>query len=83
MTPERPQLITQAMLEMVPVSSDIEWYMLLCTQCGNGDLWMPFEDAASRGHWAAEHTRLTTLPKQVPHTKYRVVDIPHEAKKDG
>lgn len=35
------------------------FYLLVCQECGNGDLVMPFGSAAERGHWAAEHTRGT------------------------
>lgn len=37
------------------------YYVLACLECGDPDepLLMPFESAAARGKWAAEHTRAT------------------------
>ena len=35
------------------------FYLLVCRECGNGDLVMPFGSAAERGKWAAEHTKAT------------------------
>ena len=35
------------------------FYVLVCRDCGNGDLPMPFSSPAERGKWAAEHTRRT------------------------
>lgn len=35
------------------------FYLLICRECGNGDLIMPFGSAADRGKWAAEHTCAT------------------------
>jgi len=35
------------------------FYVLVCRQCGNGNLAMPFTSAAERGKWAAGHTRAT------------------------
>lgn len=35
------------------------FYLLVCRECGNGRLVMPFGSAAERGEWAAEHTRAT------------------------
>jgi hypothetical protein len=43
------------------VTSDASevFYLLVCRDCGNGDLVMPFGSAEERGKWAAGHTRLT------------------------
>jgi hypothetical protein len=35
------------------------FYLLVCRECGNGDLVMPFDSPAERGKWAAAHTRGT------------------------
>jgi len=35
------------------------FYVLVCRDCGNGDLPMPFGSTAERGKWAAQHTRAT------------------------
>lgn len=35
------------------------FYLLVCRDCGDGDLVMPFDSAAERGKWAAGHTRAT------------------------
>lgn len=32
------------------------FYLLICRECGDGDLVMPFGSAAERGKWAAGHT---------------------------
>jgi hypothetical protein len=33
------------------------FYLLICRECGNGDLVMPFDSPAERGKWAGAHTR--------------------------
>jgi hypothetical protein len=33
------------------------FYLLVCRECGDGDLIMPFGSAEERGEWAAAHTR--------------------------
>ncbi len=35
------------------------FYLLVCRECGSGDLVMPFTSQASRGKWADGHTRGT------------------------
>jgi hypothetical protein len=35
------------------------FYLLVCRECGNGDLVMPFGSAEERGKWAGAHTRGT------------------------
>jgi hypothetical protein len=35
------------------------FYHLVCWECGNGDLVMPFDSPAERGKWAGAHTRGT------------------------
>jgi len=35
------------------------FFLLVCRECGNGDLVMPFDSPAERGKWAAGHTRGT------------------------
>ena len=35
------------------------FYLLVCRDCGDGKLVMPFASAAERGKWAAEHTEGT------------------------
>ena len=39
--------------------TDGTWYVLVCRECGNGGLPMPFESAEARGKWASDHTRAT------------------------
>lgn len=39
--------------------NDGTFYMLVCRDCGGGDLPMPFSTPAERGKWAAAHTRTT------------------------
>jgi hypothetical protein len=36
-----------------------KFYLLVCRECGNGDLVMPFGSAEERGKWAGGHTRGT------------------------
>jgi hypothetical protein len=48
--------------------ADREIFMLVCRQCGDGHLVMPFRSAAERGKWAAAHTEGTG------HDKWRVAD---------
>lgn len=36
-----------------------KFYLLVCRECGNGDLVMPFDSPAERGKWAGAHTRGT------------------------
>jgi hypothetical protein len=50
------------------------WYVLVCRECGNGDLPMPFESAEARGRWAAAHTKGTG------HDRWLVVDQEETAK---
>lgn len=33
-----------------------KFYVLVCRDCGDGDLPMPFTSQAERGKWASEHT---------------------------
>jgi hypothetical protein len=35
------------------------FYLLICRECDDGDLVMPFDSPALRGRWATEHTRGT------------------------
>lgn len=35
------------------------FYLLVCRECGNGDLVMPFGSQEERGKWAGAHTRGT------------------------
>jgi hypothetical protein len=35
------------------------FYLLVCRECGSGDLVMPFGSPAERGKWAGAHTRET------------------------
>jgi len=35
------------------------FYLLICRECGNGDLAMPFGTPDERGKWAGAHTRGT------------------------
>ena len=35
------------------------FYLLVCRDCGDGDLVMPFDSPAERGKWAAAHTGAT------------------------
>ena len=51
------------------------WYVLVCRQCGSGDLPMPFSSPAERGKWAAGHTRATG------HDQWLVFDQPQ--REDG
>ena len=46
------------------------WHVLVCRQCGNGDLPMPFGSPAERGKWASEHTARTG------HDNWLVLDQP-------
>jgi hypothetical protein len=88
MTPEMKAFIEQGLASMeftvevtgfLPRGTDTEWFMLLCTQCGDPaePLWMPFESAEARGKWAAAHTELAH------HDKYRVIDVPKGATTNG
>lgn len=52
-------------------------YVLVCRQCGNGDLPMPFPSAAERGKWAAEHARATS------HDQWFVKDQRRESSDDA
>jgi hypothetical protein len=52
------------------------FYLLVCRDCGDGTLVMPFASAAERGKWAAEHTRGTG------HDRWRVVDQPRAGEDD-
>jgi hypothetical protein len=36
-----------------------KFYLLVCRECGDGDLVMPFGSPAERGKWAGAHTRGT------------------------
>jgi hypothetical protein len=36
-----------------------KFYLLICRECGNGDLVMPFDSPDERGKWAGAHTRGT------------------------
>ena len=36
-----------------------KFYLLVCRECGNGDLVMPFGTPDERGKWAGAHTRGT------------------------
>lgn len=51
-------------------------YVLVCRQCGDGDLPMPFESPAARGHWASEHTKGTS------HNWWFVEDQPLDPPRD-
>jgi hypothetical protein len=52
-------------------------FVLVCRECGNGDLVMPFSSAAERGRWAAEHTRGTG------HDRWFVKDVPARSTTEG
>lgn len=43
-------------LERRPPETAGTFYLLICRECGNGDLVMPFGSPAERGKWAAAHT---------------------------
>lgn len=43
--------------------------LLVCRECGDGDLVMPFGSAAERGKWAAEHMQATG------HERWFVCDV--------
>lgn len=53
-----------------------KFYVLVCRQCGDGDLSMPFESAAARGRWASEHTKGTG------HDRWFVEDQDREPPRD-
>jgi len=36
-----------------------KFYLLVCRECGNGDIVTPFDSPAGRGKWAGAHTRGT------------------------
>jgi hypothetical protein len=46
------------------------FYVLVCRECGDGDLPMPFDSPVARGRWASEHTKGTG------HDRWFVVDQP-------
>jgi hypothetical protein len=48
---------TTASLQM-PAGTE-KFYLLVCRECGNGDLVMPFGSPAERGKWASGHTKGT------------------------
>jgi hypothetical protein len=41
------------------MADDGLFYLLVCRDCGDGDLVMPFDSPAERGKWAAAHTGAT------------------------
>ena len=43
-------------------------YVLICRDCGHGDLPMPFATPEERGKWAAAHTKATG------HDRWFVID---------
>src|SRR5258706_12749271 len=53
-----------------PAAAQDAFYVLICRECGNGDLVMPFGSAGERGRWASEHTRGTG------HDRWFVKDVP-------
>jgi hypothetical protein len=58
---------------MAGVTDDVAaqfWYVLVCRDCGSGDLPMPFSSPADRGKWASEHIRATG------HDNWFVLDQP-------
>jgi hypothetical protein len=57
-TPE-PAVTLDSMIERDIAQDGAEFYLLVCRECGNGDLVMPFTSPAGRGKWAGEHTRGT------------------------
>jgi len=54
------------------------FYLLVCRDCGNGDLIMPFGSPAERGKWAAGHTHGTGHAQWLVHDEVREVadDMP-------
>lgn len=51
------------------------FYLLVCRECGDGDVAMPFDDQAERGKWAGAHTRGTGHDRWfVTETAYRLSD---------
>lgn len=57
-TPE-PAVTLASMIERDIAGDGTVFYLLVCRECGNGDLVMPFTSQAERGKWAAGHTRGT------------------------
>lgn len=67
------------------------WYLLVCRECDQNErlLPQPFSSAADRGHWAAEHTRLTghdrwlVLDQDTEKLKPLSVPVEHDGGVDG
>ena len=65
--PKQVRLVTGCQPPAVTLNSMTEqdmaegavFYLLICRECGNGDLVMPFDSPAERGKWAGAHTRGT------------------------
>lgn len=54
----------------------MKFYVLVCRQCGDGDLPMPFDSPEARGRWASEHTKGTG------HDRWFVTDQDPEPQRD-
>ena len=55
----RPAVTLASMIEREITEEGAVFYLLVCRECGNGDLVMPFSGQEERGKWAAAHTRGT------------------------
>lgn len=53
-----PAVTLGSMLEQDKAEGTV-FYLLICRECGNGDLVVTFDSPAGRGKWAAAHTRGT------------------------
>lgn len=54
-----PAVTLGSMIERDIAGDGAVFYLLVCRECGNGDLVMPFTSQAERGKWAGAHTRGT------------------------
>lgn len=52
------------------------FYLLICRNCGNGDLVMPFDSPAERGKWASGHTGATG------HDRWFVTEADHRLSRE-
>jgi hypothetical protein len=53
---DRDRWINETLAAMLDGPPERVFYLLICRECGNGDLVMPFSSPAGRGKWAAGHT---------------------------
>lgn len=53
------------------------FYLLICRECGDGDLVMPFDSPAERGKWAMGHTRGTG------HCRWFVTESEHRLSREN